>query len=119
MTAAQGDDRLNRLEYFIQLAKTGKKVRVEITLRKELLEQRVHPDETDDVTGMTHMYLLLGDYLCECEGEISTISKIYVYGKAEESVSTGRVNQGVANARLKMDYQRLKDAKIKFEEKYF
>lgn len=119
MTAVQDDKRLNRLEYFIQLAKRRKKVGVEVSLRKELVEQKVHPDETVDMTGMTHMYLLLGDFLCECEGESSTISKIYVYGNAEESVSAGRVNKSVANARLKMDYQRLKDAKIKFEEKYF
>jgi len=119
MTGVQDDKRLNRLEYFIQLAKKRKKVEVEVTLRKEFVEQKVHPDETDDSTGMTHMYLLLGDFLCECEGESSTISKIYVYGTEEESVSSGRVNQSVANARLKMDYQRLKDAKIKFEEKYF
>jgi hypothetical protein len=107
------------LEYFIQLAKKGKKVGVEVTLRKNLVEQKVHPDETNDMTGMTHMYLLFGDYLCECEGEIGTISKIYVYGTEEESVSAGRVNSSVANARLKMDYQRLNDAKIKFNEKYF
>lgn len=119
MTGLEDDKRLNRLEYFVQLARRGKKVGVEVTLRKELVEQKVHPEETEDMTGMTHMYLLLGDFLCECEGEVNTISKIYVYGTAEESVSTGQVNKSVANARLKMDYQRLKDAKIKFSEKYF
>jgi hypothetical protein len=119
MTVVQDDKRLNRLEYFIQLSKRRKKVGVEVGLRKELVEQKVHPDETVDMTGMTHMYLLLGDFLCECEGASTTISKIYVYGNAEESVSAGRVNKSVANARLRMDYQRLKDAKIKFEEKYF
>ena len=119
MTGVQDDKRLNRLEYFIQLAKKGKKVGVEITLRKELVEQKVHPDETDDMTGMTHMYLLFGDFLCECEGESGTISKIYVYGTGEESHSASQVNKSVANARLKMDYQRLKDAKIKFVEQYF
>lgn len=119
MTEVQDHKRLNRLEYFIQLAKRGKKVDVTVTLRKELVEQRVHPDETDDMTGMTHMYLLLGDFLCECESEVSTISKIYVYGTSEEPVSAGQVNKSVANARLRMDYQRLKDAKIKFNEEYF
>ena len=119
MTGAKDEKRLNRLEYFIQLAKKGKNVGVEITLRKDLVEQRVHPDETDDMTGITHMYLLFGDFHCECDGEVSTISKIYVYGTAEESVATGQVNKGVANERLKMDYRRLKDARIKFEEKYF
>ena len=119
MSGVQDDKRLNRLEYFIQLAKRGKKVGVEVTLRKDLVEQRVHPDETDDMTGVTHMYLLFGDFLCECEGEVSTISKIYMYGTAEESVAAGQVNKGVANERLKMDYRRLKNAGIKFDEKYF
>ena len=119
MTGVQDDKKLNRLEYFIRLAKRGKKVDVEITLRKELVEQRVHPDQTDDMTGMTHMYLLFGDYLCECEGEVSTISKIYMYGTAEESVAASQVNKGVANERLKMDYRRIKDARIRFQEKYF
>ena len=119
MTGIQDDNELNRLEYFIQLAKRGEKVRAEITLRRELVEQRVHPDETADRTRTTHMYLLIGDYLCECEGAVSTISKIYVYGAAEEALTAGRVTKSAANARLKMDYQRLKDAKIRFEEKYF
>ncbi len=119
MARAQEDKSLDRLKYFIELARRGKKVGVEVTLRKELVEKRVHPDETDDMAGMAHMYLLLGDYVCECEGEVSTISKIYVYGLGQESGTAGRVNENLANARLKMDYRRLKDAKINFEEKYF
>jgi hypothetical protein len=119
MAAAQHDKRLNRLEYFIERAQSGKKVGVEVTLRREQVEQRVHPDETDDKTGILHMYLLFGDYLCECEGEVSTVSKIYVYGLGDESGKNGQVNKNLANARLKMDYRRLKDAQIDFEEKYF
>ena len=111
--------RLSRLAYFIDLAKKGKKVRVEVDLRRHRVAQKVHPDETDDMTGDADMYLLIGDFLCETEGQISTISKIYVYGVIAESLATGRVNRGVANERLKMDYQRLKDAKLVFEEKYF
>ncbi len=119
MALAQEDKSLDRLKYFIELARRGKKVGVEVTLRKELVEQRMHPDETDDMIKMTHLYLLFGDYLCECEGEVSTISKIYVYGFAEEPELVGRVNKSLANARLKMDYEGLKDAKINFEEKCF
>lgn len=119
MTDVRHESRLNRLAYFIELARKGKKVRVEVALRKQLVAQRVHPDETDDMTGNSDMYLLIGDYLCECEGETSTISKIYVYGRLGEPVETGRINRSVANERLKMDYQRLKHINITFSEKYF
>jgi CBS domain-containing protein len=119
MSELRDEIRLSRLAYFIGLAKKGKKVRVEVDLRKQRVAQRVHPDETDDMTGDADLYLLIGDFLCESEGQTSTISKIYVYGAMSESVVAGRVNSGVANERLKMDYQRLKDAKIAFEEKYF
>jgi hypothetical protein len=111
--------RLSRLEYFIDLAKKGKKVRVEVDLRSHRVAQKVHPDETDDATGDADMYLLIADFLCESDGEVSTVSKIYVYGAISESVAAGRVNRGVANERLKMDYKRLKDAKIDLAEKFF
>lgn len=119
MTGTRDESRLNRLEYFIELARKGKKVRVEVALRRQLVEQKVHPDETDDNSGKSDMYLLIGDYLCECEGEQSTISKIYVYGRLGEPVETGRINRSVANERLKMDYQRLDHINIAFSEKYF
>ena len=81
-------------------------------------ERRIHRI-LKGLAGIRKMYLLFGDFLCECEGESGTISKIYVYGTGEESHSASQVNKSVANARLKMDYQRLKDAKIKFVEQYF
>ena len=119
MTGIQHENRMNRLAYFINRAKSGKKVTVELVLRKQFVEWPAHPDETDDMTGITRTYLLLGDFICECEDEVSTISKIYVYGFVAEPVEAGKVNTSVANERLKMDYQRLKDASIMFEEKYF
>ena len=119
MTGFEHEKRINRLAYFIDRAKSGKKVTVEVVLRKQFVEWPAHPDETDDMTGITRTYLLLGDYICECEDEVATISKIYVYGFAAEPVAVRKVNTSVANERLKMDYQRLKDASIMFEEKYF
>ena len=111
--------RLSRLAYFIDLAKNGEKVSVQVVLRSQGVAQKVHPDETDDQTGDADMYLLVADFLCESDGLVSTVSKIYVYGAISESVAAGRVNRGVANERLKMDYKRLKEAGIDFEKKYF
>ena len=119
MTEPQHEKRINRLAYFIDRAKGGKKVTLEVVLRKQFVEWATHPDETDDMTGITRTYLLLGDFICECEDEVATISKIYVYGFVAEPTEVRKVNTSVANERLKMDYQRLKDASIMFEEKYF
>jgi hypothetical protein len=47
------------------------------------------------------------------------VTKVYMFGSSEESPDSVKINKSIANARLKMDYQRLKDAKISFEEKYF
>jgi hypothetical protein len=119
MARIQHESRINRLAYFIDRAKSGRKVTVEVVPRKQFVEWPAHPDETDDMTGITRTYLLLADFICECDDDVATISKIYVYGFASEPVEARRVNASVANERLKMDYQRLKDASIMFEEKYF
>jgi hypothetical protein len=119
MTGVQDDKRPIRLEYFIHLARRWEKTRVEIDLRTAFVEQKVSPDETDDMTGMPHMCLPIGNFLCECGEEVSTISKIYAYGSTKESMLARQVSANLANARLKMDYQRLKGVKISFEEKYF
>jgi len=120
MAGVQDEIKMNRLEDAIALAKKGKKVRAEIKLRKEVMTQRVHPEETGDMEAEMDMYLLIGDYLCETEGQITaTISKAYVFGSTEESLTEAAVNRSIGNERLKMDYRRLQDADIVFEEKYF
>ena len=120
MASVQDESKMNRLEDFIALAKKGKKVRMGIELRKEIMTQRVHPEETSDMEAEMDMYLLIGDYLCEAEAEITgTIPKAYVFGSAGESLTEAAVNRSIGNERLKMDYRRLKDANIVFEEKYF
>jgi hypothetical protein len=49
--------------------------------------------------------------------------KVHTVGTAEsseeESLTTAKMHKNIANERLKRDYQRLKDATIKIEEKYF
>jgi hypothetical protein len=82
-----------RLEDVIALAREGKDVHAEIDLKKQLVTQ--------------------------IEKDVRQVSKVYVYGFFEEPAGAFWVNVNIANARLKMDYQRLKDAKITFEEKYF
>ncbi len=108
-----------RLEDFIALTKEGKDVNVEVNLRKQIVSQKVHPGDTEEMKGEIDMYLLVGDYTFSVGNWKKLVSKIYVYGSIEESLNDAKINKSIANERLKMDYKRLQDAKITFEEKYF
>lgn len=108
-----------RLEEVIALARGGKDVHAEVALKKQLVTQKVHPTDTGDMKNKIDVYLLIGNYTFWIEKEARQVSKVYVYGLLEEPPSTFQVNINIANARLKMDYQRLEDVKITFEEKYF
>ena len=108
-----------RIEDFIALAREGKDVKAEVELRKQILTQKVHPGDTEDMKSEIDIYLLIGVYTFRTGNEIRHVSKVYVYGVLEETRGVFWVNVNIANARLKIDYQRLRDANIAFEEKYF
>ena len=110
---------LVRIEDFIALAKEGKQVNASIELRKQLVSQKVHPEETEGMKGEIDMYLLIANYSFTTGGKTRTVSKIYVYGSSEETLNDVKINKSIANERLKMDYKRLQDTKIILEEKYF
>ncbi len=120
MSKIQGEIRYDRLEDFIALAKDGKKVEVKIELNKQTVKQKVHPEETDDMGLEIDMYLLSGKYsLVGREGGPQSVSKVYVFAAMGESLVESQTNRKIANARLKMDYDRLAKAGVIFEEKYF
>src|SRR3989304_6943412 len=108
-----------RIEDFITLAEGGKEVKLEIELKKQLVAQRVPPGTTEDMKDEVDMYLLTANYVFKVGKDMKLVTKVYVFGSSEESPDAVKINKSIANARLKMDYQRLKDAKIAFEEKYF
>jgi len=108
-----------RIEDFIALAKEGKIVNLTVELGKKLVSQNVPPGVTEDMKDEVGMYLLTADYFFKVEKDIKLVSKVYILGSSEESPDALKVNASIANVRLKMDYRRLKDAKITFEEKYF
>jgi hypothetical protein len=110
---------LMRIENFIDLAKKGKDVRLEIELKKQVVSQKLHPGDTEEEKRQIDMYLLMGNYMFAVDGNVNKVSKVYVYGSAEESLHTLKINIYIANERLKMDYKRLKEVDIEFEEKYF
>lgn len=112
--------KMDRLEDFIELAKSGRDIRAEVVLRRETLKQNVHPDETDDIREEKDVYLLMADF--DFPGEMGgkeKVTKVYFLGDLNETEIEEKVNCGIANERLKMDYKRLEDAKINFEEKLF
>jgi hypothetical protein len=110
---------LLRIEDFIALAKEGKDVSVTIDLRKQSVSQKIHPGDTEELKGELDMYLLLGDYTFKNGKWEKVVSKVYIYGSVGETLNEAKVNKSIANERLKLDYRRLKDVNIRFEEKYF
>jgi hypothetical protein len=119
MTQESEAGKFQRLEDFIALAKQGEKVTVGIALRKQLVQEKVHPEGTSDMRDAIGMYLLLADYSLSAKDETRVVSKVYAFGSAEESLDATRVNKSIANERLRMDYRRLKDAGVAVPEKFF
>ena len=112
-------DELVMLEDFIRLAKEGEDVQVTVELRKQNLPVKVHPAHTEEGKGETESYLLIGDYTCRVREEVREVPKVYMFGSADESLHAAKLHKNIANERLKRDYNRLREAKIKVEEKFF
>jgi len=108
-----------RLEDFIALAKMGKGVRATVELRKQQVDQRVHPGDTEEMKGEVGMYLLIANFAFDVSGIVKNVSKVYMFGSLEESLDASHVNRNIANERLKVDYNRLQDVNIQLKEKYF
>jgi hypothetical protein len=111
--------RKTRLESFIELAKSGKQVKILVDLYTRDVKQLGHPEETDDVMDELDMCLLIADFIpMGLEGE-PRVTKVYAVCPINESEVDAKITRYTANERLKMDYKRLKDVKIEFEEKLF
>ncbi len=108
-----------RLEDLVALAKEGKEVQLTVELRKQIVTQKVEAGGAEGGKGGVDMYLLIGDYSFKVGEHAGKISKIYVSGTVGEPLNATRKNMNIVNDRLKMDYMRLRDADIIFEEVYF
>jgi hypothetical protein len=109
----------SRLEDFISLAKKGEKVDLTVTLNKEIFTRKFDPYTIGESEDEIDMYILSADYVFVVGGKIHEVTKLYASGIEGESLSTTNHNIYVANERLKMDYSRLKEAKIVFEKKFW
>ena len=113
------ESKVYRLEDFIIRAKHGQHIEAVIDLMKKTVRPTVHPGETEDTKSNVDMYLLLGEYNFKVADEVQKVLKSYAFGTSEQSQDLMAQNIRLANERLKMDYERLKEVKIKFEEKFF
>ena len=109
----------NRIEDFILLSEQGTKVSATVELRKQIVTQKVHPEDTAEMKAEVDMYLLIGDYTFSVGTNTKKVSKSYMYGSTIESTNDAKISKNIANERLKMDFKRLKNGKIKFEQKFF
>jgi hypothetical protein len=110
---------LVRIEDFISLAKEGTDVKVTVDLRQEFVSQKMHRGDKEELKSAIDTYLLLGDFTFEIGEWEKMVSKVYMYGSTGESLNDAKKNKTIANERLRLDYQRLKNINIHFEEKYF
>jgi hypothetical protein len=111
---------MERLEDLIALAISRNKGQFEVNLRKEIVKQETLPGEADKQKAGKNWYLLMADFaLTGSGGQIRTATKVYAFGDIHESGAEEEVIRSIANERLKMDYQRFRDAGIEYQEKRF
>ncbi|WP_028323831.1 hypothetical protein [Desulfatirhabdium butyrativorans] len=111
---------MERLEDLIALAISRNKGQFEAKLRKEIVKQDMLPDETGEQKARKNWYLLIADFaLTGSGGKNRTVTKVYAFGDIHETAAEEEVIRSIANERLKMDYQRLRDAGIACKETFF
>ncbi|UCD86365.1 MAG: hypothetical protein JSV01_00860 [Desulfobacterales bacterium] len=106
-----------RLEEVISWAREGKKIKASVKLSREPIVEVVLVEA--GYPQPTPAYLLNAEYTFEVDGKSYKVAKTYLRGSGSESVKVSAANRNVTNARLKMDYDRLRQAGIDLKEKYF
>ena len=112
---------MERLEDLIALAISRNKGQFEVKLRKEIVKQDTLAEEADKQKAGKNWYLLMADFALAGSGggKIRRVTKVYAFGDINETGAEEMVIRSIANERLKMDYQRFRDAGIKYQEKRF
>ncbi len=106
-----------RLEDFILRAKQGEQIRATVVMRRQSIAIAVHPSMSEEGRPEVNGYLLMGDYRFAVNGKRHKVSKVYAFGILERSPRAAKLNQNIANERLKTDCRRLRDAGIAVEVK--
>jgi len=107
----------SRLEDFISLARKGEDIGLTITLNKQILTRKFEPYTVGEAEDEVDTYIFAADYFFLFEGKTYEVTKLYAFGIEGEPLDITKRNIAVADERLKMDYRRLREARIAFEEK--
>jgi hypothetical protein len=118
-TSSEAPKEYARLEDVIFLANKGKKISSAVELKKQSIEIKVKGPKADEKQSGIDAFLLIATYEFGFDGRKKQISKVYAFGRAQKGPTIPETDRIVANERLKMDYERLKLAKIDIEEVYF
>jgi hypothetical protein len=108
---------LSRLEDFISLARKGEDIGLTITLNTQIITRKFDTAEGPEADIDT--YIFSADYFLLFEGKTYKVRKLYAFGVEGEPLEIIKRNKTVAKERLKIDYKRLREANIPFEEKFW
>ena len=115
---------LKILEDFIEIARDGKHVEAEVELRSYCTNAGddslpCFTDAVPNVNDHIDNCIMIADYTFKIGGQSCRLSKIYMFTTQADSLEQTRDNWVIANARLNVDYKRLKAVHIDIVEKYF
>ncbi|WP_022853852.1 hypothetical protein [Thermodesulfatator atlanticus] len=110
-------ERIDRLAQIVEMAKQGKKIKAKVTLLKRPIVLKIHPEA--QILEEKEAYILGAIFEFQVNGNTYKVERFYAMGFPTETVEEELANKNLANALLKEDYQRLKEAGIEIEEKYF
>ncbi len=106
-----------RLEEILEKAKVAEKKSCSVRIFKQPVKYLVHPEA--EITEEMEAFLFTADFDFDIDGKRYVVRKVYATEFATESFEAKLACRNLANARLKEDYKRLKEAGIEMEEKYF
>jgi hypothetical protein len=88
---------------------------------RNLVKQISRSESTDDIDIETDLSLLMADFspAAESMAKPAKVTKVYAISPLNESEIDANTTRHIANQRLGMDFARLKEAKVIFEEMYF
>jgi hypothetical protein len=106
-----------RIEDFISLSKQGESISADVHLR---IEKILRVDEhSKENPRHNDAYIFIGDFLFYLRDKLYTVSKVYSLSYLTNDSNDLHVDRQIANARLKMDYDRLLEGGIHVQEMYF
>jgi len=110
-----------RLDDYINLARTGKSIRLQVRLYRKWFKEVSQSNATDDLDVEMDKCLLMADFTpIQAEaGMPQSVSKAYMISPINESEIDDKTTRHIANERLRMDFARLKEADIFINERFF